>query len=157
MKKTFVLLTVTFFLASTTFANVDMDREDANFYSTNAKAITQNDDGSFTIILPKFKNPTGEGDIQISTASDMNGVCKLYGFESSVLTTDSLLVTTVGNWVYGVVIGPSGKLTHVSRVQGEFRSSGGPEGDTYYSAGGLRVIQTIVCSGDNRHDQALQK
>lgn len=47
--------------------------------SENYEAKYTNDDGSISIIKPKFSNPEGNGSLYISAASDLGGLCKLYG------------------------------------------------------------------------------
>lgn len=70
MNKTVVMLV----LAILTFNN--------NAASTNYEAIYTNDDGSVTIINPKFSYPgTSKG---ISRNSNLDGVCRLYGFDKSM-------------------------------------------------------------------------
>lgn len=48
--------------------------------STNFDSIYINDDGSVSIIGPHFKDPTGDGNRDINPDSDLNGVCKLFGY-----------------------------------------------------------------------------
>ena len=47
--------------------------------SKNYEAKYINDDGSISIIKPRFSNPEGNGNLYISQLSDLNGLCKLYG------------------------------------------------------------------------------
>jgi hypothetical protein len=47
--------------------------------SKNYEAKYINDDGSISIIKPRFSNPEGNGNLYISQFSDLNGLCKLYG------------------------------------------------------------------------------
>ena len=46
--------------------------------SKNYEAKYINDDGSISIIKPRFSNPEGNGNLYISQFSDLNGLCKLY-------------------------------------------------------------------------------
>jgi hypothetical protein len=54
--------------------------------SRNAENIVNNDDGSITIVRPKFSNPDGAGGLRLSFENDLNlsGICKLFGARSYV-------------------------------------------------------------------------
>ncbi len=80
--------------------------------STNYEAIYSNQDGSSSILRPRFSNPMGTGNMLLSIASDLNGVCLLFGFDSYVenslikgkLCPDCKYLAT------SVAIGPLGKF-----------------------------------------------
>lgn len=48
--------------------------------SRSYQSLIYNNDGSARVIAPFFQNPTGEGALPLSSKSDHNGVCRLYGF-----------------------------------------------------------------------------
>lgn len=52
--------------------------------SKNFAAKYINEDSSVSIVKPKFSDPYEDGDVFISSRSDLNGVCKLYGLHSYV-------------------------------------------------------------------------
>jgi hypothetical protein len=54
--------------------------------SKNYEAKHVNDDGSITIVKPKFSNPDGSGSLRLSVENDSNlaGICKLFGAGSYV-------------------------------------------------------------------------
>lgn len=96
MKKIlFVLLAIGSF---STFAMSDFEMgltDDMQLFkgSKNYKAKYINDDGTISIVKPKFSNPKGSGDAYISNSSNLDGLCKLYGLGSFVknsLTTFKL-------------------------------------------------------------------
>lgn len=68
--------------------------------SSNAATILTNDDGSKTVIKPRFSNADGKGNLELSVEDDSNleGICKLFGLgayvpHSSVFSyTDNTLV-----------------------------------------------------------------
>jgi hypothetical protein len=87
MRKTFIT-TLALLTSISTFAA-----------STNYDQLKMNDDGTSTIIGPKFKVATGSQS-NLSARSNMNGVCKLYGYDfmignSAVKTGDDRSKTTV--------------------------------------------------------------
>ncbi len=47
--------------------------------SENYDSIHENDDGSVTIVKPKFKSLNSDKNLLLSLKSDLNGVCKLFG------------------------------------------------------------------------------
>jgi hypothetical protein len=67
--------------------------------SDNAEKILTNNDGSITIVRPKFSNPDGIGGSRLSVGekvSNLDGICKLFGAGSYVpnsLTIESLTIT----------------------------------------------------------------
>ncbi len=75
--------------------------------STNYEAIRKNDDGSVSIIKPKYRAPNGQNLRLMATGSSLDGVCKLYGFVSYV--RNSLLSHDDSNSV-GVKINASGRF-----------------------------------------------
>ena len=87
MKTTLSIITLSILIALPTFAA-----------SKNYKAIYDNTDGSQAIEKPQFTSPANTGPLPLSTASDPDGVCKLYGKGSFV--RNSLVVGgTVSNMV----------------------------------------------------------
>jgi len=52
--------------------------------SQNYEAKYTNDDGSISIIKPRFSTPEGDGNSYLSQLSDLNGVCNLYGLGNYV-------------------------------------------------------------------------
>lgn len=58
--------------------------------SRNYEAKHVNDDGSITIVRPKFSNPDGNGSMRLSGGESLfnrDGVCKLFGAHSFVLNS----------------------------------------------------------------------
>mgnify|MGYP003640405472 CR=1 FL=1 len=93
--------------AWTSHASSDFEIDFAFGASTNYKAKNVNEDGTVSITLPKFSNPTGAGSIPIDSESNLDGVCKLYGLGSfvknSLLLTDtsvkeSIIINEIGRY-----------------------------------------------------------
>jgi hypothetical protein len=56
--------------------------------SVNYKSIHTNDDQTVSIVEPKFSNPLGDDNsLPISNDSNLNGLCKLYGFGTYIVNS----------------------------------------------------------------------
>ena len=82
----------------------------------------QNDDGTFTLMAPKFGSPDSNGPwspngnvLWLSTSSDLNGVCKLYGFRRAITAG---LQTYPSQDDLTVVIGGDSKFRSFSKQVG---------------------------------------
>ncbi len=101
--------------------------------SRNYDSLKLNDDGTSTIIGPKFKVATGSN-ARLSGTSNTNGVCKLYGFDFMV--GDSVIAT-----------GDSNSKTAVINDRGRYSTY-----RSYSSRYNNHYITSIVCA---RNHQAL--
>ncbi len=92
-----------FIIASMVFCSVGYSA------SQNYKKLIKNPDASVIIVNPLFKNV--DGDKGISRGSDLNGVCKLFGFKSSM---NSAMTHDSSKSTYTVSIGADGRLTEIN-------------------------------------------
>lgn len=94
--------------------------------STNYQQNSLNDDGTNTIVGPRFNRANGTS--QISSRSDLNGLCRLYGYDFSY---GNLVVTSGDLRAETAVIDSNGKLK-------EWR----PYGNNYSNS----AIDSITCA-----------
>lgn len=73
--------------------------------STNYEKLLSNDDGSVTIVEPRFNAADG-GNLPLSSTSDTNGVCRLYGYAAGVANA----LTVDGDYERTVIIGSEGRF-----------------------------------------------
>lgn len=117
---------ITFFLGIELYAinsletavsgNNDMLHESKS-YKFQSKYI--NDDGSISIIKPSFSNPTGSGALYISSNSDANGLCKLYGLGAYVHQSRNSFNVPTGKFEFSLVkISDSGKFESFDDISG---------------------------------------
>lgn len=120
-----------------TLATTDFEEAlslDSNFLqeSKNYETKHVNDDGSITIVGPKFSSPDGRGSLNLSVENEGNlyGICKLFG---------------EGDYVRNSVryIGGSGSLVRISR-SAKF--------DRFEAASEKNAVNTIICQPSNKTD-----
>lgn len=99
--------------------------------STNYRDIKTNDDGTTTIVGPRFKTATGSNS-NLSGESNSDGVCRLYGFDFMV--GDSKITT-----------GDDRDKTSVINLEGKYSGY-----RSYTSNSYNRIITSIVCARDRQ-------
>jgi hypothetical protein len=98
--------------------------------SNNYAQSLLNDDGTTTIVGPRFSSST-ETALPLSASSDSNGVCRLYGFDFAL----GELSQTEGDVAKTVVINGTGRFDRYI---------------SYSSTAYNKTIRTIVCAKNNQ-------
>jgi hypothetical protein len=98
--------------------------------STNYAQSLINDDGTTTIVGPRFSSST-QAALPISASSDKNGVCRLYGFDFAL----GELAQTEGDVQQTVVINGTGRFDRYNN---------------YSSSSYNKYIKNIACAKNNQ-------
>lgn len=98
--------------------------------STNYSQNILNDDGTSTIVGPKFSS-SAQAALPISASSDKNGVCRLYGYDFAL----GELALTEGDVQQSVVINGTGRFDRYIN---------------YSSSSYNKYIKTIACAKNNQ-------
>jgi len=86
--------------------------------STNYASKVLNDDGTSTIVTPKFNNANGSS--FISSSSDANGLCRLYGFDFAY---GNLMITSGDVSDKTAIINSDGKLSSWRSYSSSYNNS----------------------------------
>jgi hypothetical protein len=102
-------------------------------FAGSYEAIVSNDDGSVSILQPRFNNPMGTGGLGIDIQSDLAGVCRLFGFSGYVPSSMSRSLKNPGT----VLIDASGRFSGFGKSEciGDLAcESGAPAVSTNYES-----------------------